>query len=274
MGAIPIMENPAAFKGCAHPAGYYEALGLNLTVKNWHELPELLAFHFDRDDYEDHAAELHDAVTDWWAAWKKDVADDIVAFRREVRANPPENARARALSDDEVAAQDAAFEAYYALGPFVGYDDLAILVETRRRLGDAAYDPTQNIRTRDTPAGVEINPRTPAFKGCEDPAGYYEALGLNVTVKNWHELPELRLPLRPRRLRGPHRRAHDAVMDWWAAWKKDAADDITPSASLRSASLPPENACARVALSDDEVAAQDAAFEAYYARDHWFDDYR
>ncbi|KAH8071037.1 hypothetical protein JL720_11653 [Aureococcus anophagefferens] len=115
MGAIPIMENPVAFKGCEDPAAT-TALGLNVTVKNWHELPELLAFHFDRDDYEDHIVELHDAVMDWWAAWKKDVADDIVAFRREVRASPPpENACARvALSDDEVAAQDAAFEAYYA----------------------------------------------------------------------------------------------------------------------------------------------------------------
>ncbi|KAH8069058.1 hypothetical protein JL721_6264 [Aureococcus anophagefferens] len=565
MGAIPIMENPAAFKGCAHPAGYYEALGLNLTVKNWHELPELLAFHFDRDDYEDHVVELHDAVTDWWAAWKKDVADDIVAFRREVRANPPpENACARvALSDDEVAAQDAAFEAYYARdhwfddyhdspfdggswcskyenGPrgwsrgapcfdpacappsaaafacggaaaaadvgveipeatdvirvfttgfegwagitleyfisevlpdgvafeFVGYDDLAILVEDAPFApGDVVvYDPTQNIRTRDTPAGVEINPRCVynwadsdplllapafmslleqrvpltlvegfedwscksrppasvhnyvrtsyssngvmdhatllpfgpeyhplddfvaarntsrrvldrplafglqntleyrkpsraeldrlygasrgalvdavrgrpfvfelrnqydndddgrdygvdylgmlaravfllcpsgdsyvtgcatqalemgaipimenpvAFKGCEDPAGYYEALGLNVTVKNWHELPELLAFHFDRDDYEDHIvELHDAVMDWWAAWKKDVADDIVAFRREVRASPPPENACARVALSDDEVAAQDAAFEAYYARDHWFDDYR
>ena len=116
MGAIPIMENPVAFKGCEDPAGFYERLGLGLTVKNWHELPELLASHFDRDDYEDHIVELHDAVAAWYRDWKQGAADSIADFRREVRASPPpENACARvALSDDEVAAQDAAFAAYYA----------------------------------------------------------------------------------------------------------------------------------------------------------------
>ena len=42
---------------------------------------------------------------------------------------------------------------------------------------------------------------------------------------------------------------------------------------LVDAGPPPENACARVPLSGDAAAAQDAAFAAYYAQDHWFDNY-
>ncbi|KAH8050744.1 hypothetical protein JL721_11319 [Aureococcus anophagefferens] len=74
MGAIPVMENPADFKGCAHPAQFYEDLQLNVTVRNWHELPALLAFHFDRDDAGAHLAALHGAIMDWNDAWKRRVA--------------------------------------------------------------------------------------------------------------------------------------------------------------------------------------------------------
>ncbi|KAH8074026.1 hypothetical protein JL721_2583 [Aureococcus anophagefferens] len=69
--------------GCARPVGYYERLGLRLTVKSWGELPGLLAYHFDRDDADDHLAELQAAVVAWHDAWKDDVAD-LIGLRARV----------------------------------------------------------------------------------------------------------------------------------------------------------------------------------------------
>ena len=116
MGAIPVMENPLDFKGCAHPAQFYEDLQLNVTVRNWHELPALLAFHFDRDDAGAHLAALHGAVMDWNDAWKRRVAGSIYDFRKRATTGPlPTNDCARVgLTAEQEAAQDAAFEAYYA----------------------------------------------------------------------------------------------------------------------------------------------------------------
>ncbi|KAH8070646.1 hypothetical protein JL721_5048 [Aureococcus anophagefferens] len=116
MGAIPVMENPLDFKGCAHPAQFYEDLQLNVTVRNWHELPALLAFHFDRDDAGAHLAALHGAIMDWNDAWKRRVAGSIYDFRtRATTGQIPTNDCARVgLTAEQEAAQDAAFEAYYA----------------------------------------------------------------------------------------------------------------------------------------------------------------
>ena len=116
MGAIPIAENPRDFKGCASPMGFYEALDLRLTVRNWHELPEVLAYHFDRDDVDDHLMKLHDQVMAWNLAWKRSVADSIVDFRRAMTEGPvPENTCARVeLTTAEADQLDRDFEAYYA----------------------------------------------------------------------------------------------------------------------------------------------------------------
>ena len=116
MGAIPIAENPEAYKGCSNPAGFYEALDLRLTVRNWHELPEVLAYHFDRDDVDDHLMKLHDQVMAWNLAWKRSVADSIVDFRRAMTEGPvPENTCARVeLTAEAKDALDRDFEAYYA----------------------------------------------------------------------------------------------------------------------------------------------------------------
>ncbi|KAH8051889.1 hypothetical protein JL721_11033 [Aureococcus anophagefferens] len=114
-GAVPIMENPPSFKGCSDPVGYYERLGLRLTVKSWGELPGLLAYHFDRDDADDHLAELQAAVVAWHDAWKDDVADLIVAFKEDAATRTARNDCARVeLSDAQKAQIDADFDAYYA----------------------------------------------------------------------------------------------------------------------------------------------------------------
>ncbi|KAH8049119.1 hypothetical protein JL722_12119 [Aureococcus anophagefferens] len=114
-GAVPIMENPPSFKGCSDPVGYYERLGLRLTVKSWGELPGLLAYHFDRDDADDHLARLQAAVVAWHDAWKDDVADLIVAFKEDAATRTARNDCARVeLSDAQKAQIDADFDAYYA----------------------------------------------------------------------------------------------------------------------------------------------------------------
>ncbi|KAH8049872.1 hypothetical protein JL722_11653 [Aureococcus anophagefferens] len=117
----PVLERPFAFGIQEHityrkPSRFYEDLQLNVTVRNWHELPALLAFHFDRDDAGAHLAALHGAVMDWNDAWKRRVAGSIYDFRtRATTGQIPTNDCARVgLTAEQEAAQDAAFEAYYA----------------------------------------------------------------------------------------------------------------------------------------------------------------
>ena len=64
-------------------------------MKSWGELPGLLAYHFDRDDADDHLARLQAAVVAWHDAWKDDVADLIVAFKRDAATRTARNDCAR-----------------------------------------------------------------------------------------------------------------------------------------------------------------------------------
>lgn len=149
-------------------------------------------------------------------------------------------------------------------------------VLTRARLyvclaGDVWSD--TNIWNAMECAAIPVVERRPSYKGCVDPTGWLRESGAPVLwVDDWSELPAVLADaladddaLEARRL---------ALVAWWTAEKRKIGGDIVAfNERWRDAEDFPRNDCVQVALSDAQEEAYQRELEAYYAQEHWFENY-
>ena len=115
--------------------------------------------------------------------------------------------------------------------------------------------------------------RGPEYKGCRDPAGWLEQRGAPaVFVDAWDELPAALDAALANATRLEERRAR--LVEWWAATKATVAHKLADAATRYwDADDVPANDCVAEKLSASQEAAYQHQMDAFYAQDHWWDNY-
>ena len=109
------------------------------------------------------------------------------------------------------------------------------------------------------------------YKGCEDPAAFYRDSGAFL-VRDWSALPSLLAEWADAGLLdgGALDARQAGLAAWWADAKRKLKQNVAAFAAAAPAST---NACAAAPLAGDARAAALETYAAYYAQDHWWDDF-